>query len=37
MDRNYEIAAYDGINLRRREIKKYLRLLKNMYNWDNYK
>lgn len=37
MDRNYEIAAYDGINLRRREIKKYLRLLKNMYNWDNNK
>ena len=37
MDRNYEIAAYDGINLRRREIKKYLRLLKNMYNWDKYK
>ena len=34
MDSNYEIAAYDGVNLKRAQIKKYLRMLKNMYNWD---
>jgi hypothetical protein len=35
MDRNYEIAAYDRLTLKRGQIKKYLRMLKNMYNWDN--
>jgi len=35
MDRNYEIAAYDRVRLKRGQIKKYLRMLKNMYNWDN--
>lgn len=34
MDRNYEIAAYDRVRLKRGQIKKYLRMLKNMYNWD---
>jgi len=34
MDRNYEIAAYDKVKLKRNEIKKYLRMLKNTYNWD---
>lgn len=34
MDRNYEIAAYDGVRLKREQIKKYLRMLKNMYNLD---
>ncbi len=32
---NYEIAAYDGVKLKRVQIKKYLRMLKNMYNWDD--
>lgn len=35
MDRNYEIAAYDRVRLKCGQIKKYLRMLKNMYNWDN--
>lgn len=35
MDRNYEIAAYDRVNLKRVQIKKYLRMLKNMYNLNN--
>lgn len=34
MDKNYEIVAYDGIKIRRSQFKKYLRMLKNMYNWD---
>lgn len=34
MDRNYEVAAYDRVRLKREKIKKYLRMLKNMYNWD---
>lgn len=35
MDRNYEIAAYDKVKFKRRQITKYLRMLKNTYNWDN--
>ena len=34
IDRNYEIAAYDNIRINS-YIKKYLRMLKNMYNWEN--
>ena len=34
MDRNYEIAAYDEVTLTRRQITKYLRMLKNTYNWE---
>jgi hypothetical protein len=34
MDRNYEIAAYDEVKLKRSQITKYLRMLKNTYNWD---
>ena len=34
IDRNYEVAAYDGVKLRRSQIKKYLRMLKNTYNWE---
>ena len=35
MDKNYEIAAYDGVKIKRSKIKKSLRMLKNMYNWEN--
>ena len=35
MDRNYEVAAYDGVKLKRGKIIKYLRMLRNMYNWNN--
>jgi len=34
-DRDYEVVAYDGVKLRRSQITKYLRMLKNTYNWDN--
>jgi len=34
MDKNYEIAAYDKVRLNRVQIKKYLNLLKYIYNWD---
>ena len=34
MDKNYEISGYDNINLKRSEIFKYLRVLKNTYNWQ---
>ena len=37
MDRNYEIAAYDRVRLKSRQVKKYLRILNNMYNWDYQK
>ena len=35
IDRNYEVAAYDNIRLKRSKITTYLRMLKNSYNWDN--
>jgi hypothetical protein len=35
IDRNYEVVAYDCINLKRKMMKKYLRILKNTYN-HNY-
>jgi hypothetical protein len=35
MDRNYEIAAYDNVTLKRSELKKQLRILKSTYNWEN--
>lgn len=35
IDRDYEVVAYDGVKLRRSQITKYLRMLKNTYNWDN--
>ncbi len=34
IDRNYEVAAYDNVRLKRHQITKYLRILKNTYNWD---
>ena len=34
IDRNYEMAAYDNVKLKRHQMTKYLRLLKNMYNWE---
>ena len=34
IDRNYEVAAYDNVRLKRHQIIKYLRILKNTYNWD---
>lgn len=33
MDHQYEIAAYDKIGLKRSQIVKWLRMLKNAYNW----
>jgi hypothetical protein len=30
IDKNYEIAAYDNVKLKRCEIKKYLRMLRNI-------
>ena len=35
VDRNYEIAGYNNISLKRSKIVKYLRLLKHTYNWVN--
>lgn len=35
MDRNYEIASYDEVKLDRNQLRKYLRMLKNMYNWES--
>lgn len=35
IDKNYEVGGYDNVKLKRRTIEKYLRMLKNMYNWDN--
>ena len=32
MDRRYEIAAFDNVDIRRNHIKKLIRLTKNMYN-----
>jgi len=34
IDRNYEIAAYDKVRVNRNRIKKYLGMLKNIYNWE---
>lgn len=33
MDKNYELAAYDMINLRKKGFRKILRTLKNMFNF----
>ena len=32
MDRRYEIAAFDNVDIKRNHIKKLIRLTKNMYN-----
>jgi hypothetical protein len=32
IDRNYEVAAYDNVKMKRNQITKYLRMLKNTYN-----
>lgn len=37
IDKNYEISGYDDIRLNRSRIVKYLRMLRNTYNWDNSK
>lgn len=34
MNKNYEIAAYDEAVIKRRHITKYLKMLKNTYNWE---
>jgi hypothetical protein len=34
MDPNYEIAAYDNIKLKRDIMIRHLRMLKNLYNWE---
>jgi hypothetical protein len=34
MDKNYEIAGYDNVSLKRSRIVNYLKMLKNTYNWD---
>ncbi len=34
MDKNYEISGYDNNKLKRSEILKYLRVLRNTYNWE---
>jgi len=36
MDKNYEISGYDNSKLKRKYVKKYLRMLRNMYNLDNF-
>ena len=33
MDRNYEIAGYDDVKLKARQVKDMLRLLKNLFNY----
>ena len=35
MDRDYEIVGYDNVKLAADEVKRQLRLLKNIYNWIN--
>ena len=35
MDRDYEIAAYDRVELNRDVMIKNLKMLKNMYNWES--
>ena len=35
LDKDYEIAGYDNVKLNSQEIKRQLRLLKNIYNWIN--
>lgn len=34
MDRNYEIVAYDHMQLKRSTILKCLKMLRNTYNWE---
>jgi hypothetical protein len=34
MHKDYEIVAYDNVQLKRKHITKYLDMLKNIYNWD---
>lgn len=34
MDKNYEISGYDNTNLKRSKMLKYLRVLRNTYNWE---
>ena len=33
MDHQYEISGYDYIKISNRELKSYLRILQNIYNW----
>jgi hypothetical protein len=35
MDKRYILAAYDNVKLKKRQITKYLSMLKNTYNCDN--
>jgi hypothetical protein len=37
MDKNYEVTGYDDCKLHKKEIVRYLRFLKNAYNWENTK
>ena len=34
MEHQYELAAYDGIKLKRSTVVNWLRMLKNTYNWN---
>ena len=34
MDKNYEVAGYDDSGMTRSKILRYLRVLKNTYNWE---
>jgi hypothetical protein len=37
IDKNYEVAGYDDCSLKKSEILKYLRFLRNTYNWETVK
>ena len=34
MDKNYEVTGYNNCVLNKKEILRYLRFLRNTYNWD---
>lgn len=33
IDKHYEITAYDNIKVKRSQIKKHLKMLRELYNW----
>jgi len=37
INKNYEVAGYDNCSLKKSEILKYLRFLRNTYNWEAVK
>ena len=34
MNKNYEVTGYDNCILNKSDILKYLKILKNTYNWE---